>query len=449
MRNWPLRWKVALYSALLALTATLGGAVTTWFVLREAEIAAFDRGLTTDAQEFFRDVEHFEGGRRSNRPVFKEIFVPLSLRKHLVEVSDAGGTVLYMSPRLRQPFPRDGIKTFHNHRIEGQNIRVAEFNENGLTLRAGDDLKAINQTGRDILFAMLGAIPVVLLVTLLGAAWVASKAIGPIEDIRQAASRITPQRLDQRLPVPQTNDEIAGLIEVLNVTFERLQRSFEQSVRFSADASHHLKTPIAVLRAGVEEILADSTCSESTQARAEGLLHRIHHLSSVVDNLLLLSRADAGRLELIKSEFDLAELLEGVLDDATTLAEPLSLNVEADVPNHLLITGDRTFVAMIAQNLVENAVKYNRPGGRIRVEVRPINGTVEMTIGNNGDGIPKDRTEHLFERFYRVRSNERVPGQGLGLSIARELARAHGGDIELVRSDDGWTEMRVRLPQFA
>ena len=175
MRNWPLRWKVALYSALLALTATLGGAVTTWFVLREAEIAAFDRGLTTDAQEFFRDVEHFEGGRRSNRPVFKEIFVPLSLRKHLVEVSDAGGTVLYMSPRLRQPFPRDGIKTFHNHRIEGQNIRVAEFNENGLTLRAGDDLKAINQTGRDILFAMLGAIPVVLLVTLLGAAWVASK----------------------------------------------------------------------------------------------------------------------------------------------------------------------------------------------------------------------------------------------------------------------------------
>jgi len=449
MRNWPLRWKVALYSASLAVAATLGGAITTWFILRHAEIAAFDRRLTTDAQEFFRDVEHFEGGRTNNRRAFKEIFVPLSLRKHLVEVTDASGTVLYLSPRLRQPFPRDDIKRFHNRKIDGQKIRLAEFSENGLTLRAGDDLKAINQIGRDIFLAMLGAIPTVLLVTLVGSAWVASKAIAPVEDIRQAAKRITAQRLDQRLPVPPTKDEIAGLIEVLNTTFERLQRSFEQSARFSADASHHLKTPIAVLRAGIEEIVADVECSESTQARADKLLGRIHHLSSVVDNLLLLSRADAGRLELSKAEFDLGEVLEGVLDDALALAEPLDLKVEADVPKHLLLKADRTFVAIIAQNLVENAVKYNTPGGRLRVEARAVNGTVEIIIGNTGDGIPKDRTGQVFERFYRVCGGERVPGHGLGLSTARELARAHGGDVELVHSDGSWTEMRLRLPQVA
>jgi signal transduction histidine kinase len=379
--------------------------------------------------------------------VFNEILVPISLRKRLVEVTDASGTVLYLSPRLRQPFPRDGIKEFHNHKIDGKSVRVAEFSENGLTLRAGDDLKEINQIGLDIFLAMLGAIPTVLLVTLVGAAWVASKAIAPVEEIRQAANRITAQRLDQRLPVPSTKDEIAGLIEVLNASFERLQRSFEQSARFSADASHHLKTPIAILRAGVEEIVADIECSESTRARGEGLLHRIHHLSSVVDNLLLLSRADAGRLELSKTEFDLGEVLEGVLDDALTLAEPLGLKVEADVQKHLLLKADRTFVAMIAQNLVENAVKYNTTGGRIRMEARVVNNTVEMTVGNTGEGIPKDRTGQLFERFYRVRGGERVPGHGLGLSTARELARAHGGDVELVRSDDSWTEMRVRLPR--
>jgi len=163
MRNWPLRWKIAHYSAGLAVAATLGGAMTTWFVMRHAEIAAFDLRLTTDAQEFFRDVEHFEGGPRNNPPVFKEIFIPLSLRKHLVEVTDASGTVLYLSPRSHQPFPRDDIKKFHNRKIGGQNIRLAEFSENGLTLRAGDDLKAINQVGRDILLAMLGAIPTVAL----------------------------------------------------------------------------------------------------------------------------------------------------------------------------------------------------------------------------------------------------------------------------------------------
>jgi signal transduction histidine kinase len=350
---------------------------------------------------------------------------------------------------LRHAFPRDGIKEFHNQKIDGLNIRLAEFSKNGLTLRAGDDLKEINQIGRDIFLAMLGAIPTVLIVTLVGSTWVASKAIAPVEEIRQAASRITAQRLDQRLPVPPTNDEIAGLIEMLNATFERLQRSFEQSARFSADASHHLKTPIAILRADVEEILADVNCSENTQARAEGLLHRIHHLSSVVDNLLLLSRADAGRVELSKAEFELGEVLDGVLDDALTLAEPLDLTVEADIPKHLLLKADPTFVGIIAQNLVENAVKYNTPGGRIRVEARAVNGDVEVTIGNTGDGIPNERAGLLFERFYRVCGGERVPGHGLGLSIARELARAHGGDVELVRSDGSWTEMRVRLPQVA
>ena len=449
MRNWPLRWKIALYSAGLAVAATLGGAITTWFVMRHSEIAAFDRRLTIDAQEFFRDVEHFEDGRTNSGLVFNEILVPLSLRKHLVEVTDASGAVLYLSPRLRQPFPRDGIKEFHNHKIDGKNVRLAEFSENGLTLRAGDDLKEINQIGREIFLAMMAAIPTVLLVTLIGAAWVASKAIAPVEEIRQAANRISAQRLDQRLPVPPTNDEIAGLIEILNATFERLQRSFEQSARFSADASHHLKTPIAILRADVEEVLADVNCSESTQARAEGLLHRIHQLSSVVDNLLLLSRADAGRVELSKGDFDLGEVLEGVLDDALTLAEPLDLTVEANIPKHLLLKADPTFVGMIAQNLVENAVKYNTRGGRIRVEARAVNGAVEMTIGNTGDGIPGERAGQLFERFFRVRGSARVAGHGLGLSIARELARAHGGDIELVRSDRSWTEMRVRLPQVA
>src|SRR4029450_10616530 len=110
MRNWPLRWKVALYSGFLAVAATLGGAITTWFVMRHAEIAAFDRRLTTDAEEFFRDVEHLEGGGTKSRPAFKDIFVPLSLRKPLVEVTDASGAVLYLPPRLPQPFPRDGIK---------------------------------------------------------------------------------------------------------------------------------------------------------------------------------------------------------------------------------------------------------------------------------------------------------------------------------------------------
>jgi signal transduction histidine kinase len=325
MRKWPLRWKVALYSALLAMAATIGGALITWTVMRYREIASFDRRLTMDAHEFFRDVANFDGGAANNWRVIKENFVPLALKNRLVEVSDDKGNALYLSPSLREPLSTDGIKEFHSRKINGRSIRMGEFSENGLTLRVGADLKEINQTGRDIFFAMLAAIPAVLLVVVIGGRWVASRALAPIEDIRKAAAQITAQRLDRRLPVPSTGDEIAGLIEVLNAAFDRLQRSFQQSVRFSADASHHLKTPVSVLRAGIEEILADPESSANTQATAEGLLHRIHQLNSVADNLLLLARADAGRLELHKSEFDLGELLEGLLDDARTLAEPFDL----------------------------------------------------------------------------------------------------------------------------
>ena len=143
----------------------------------------------------------------------------------------------------------------------------------------------------------------------------------------------------------------------------------------------------------------------------------------------------------------MSELLEGVLDDARALAEPLGLTVESEVPSRLPLKADREFVGIIAQNLLENAIKYNAPGGRVRVAARAVNGAVELSVGNTGDGIPEARASHLFERFYRGRGDERVGGSGLGLSTARELARAHGGDISLLRADATWTELNVSLPR--
>jgi signal transduction histidine kinase len=203
-----------------------------------------------------------------------------------------------------------------------------------------------------------------------------------------------------------------------------------------------------VLRAGVEEIMNDPESNAQTQATAEGLLHRIHQLNSVADNLLLLARADAGRLEMHRTEFDLSEVLEGMLDDARAIAEPLDLQVEADVASHLIVNADRKFVGIIAQNLLENAMKYNAPGGRVRVAARAVNGAVELNVGNTGEGIPAERRGHLFERFSRGRGDERIGGSGLGLSTARELARAQGGDIVLIRADATWTELQVTLPRL-
>jgi len=449
MKRWPLRWKIALYAAGFGIVATIAGAVSTWTLMRRSEIAAFDRRLTLDAQELFRDVENFEGGWNNNQRTFREEFVPLALKDHLIEIRGPNKEALYLSPNLDGSLLSDGIEKFHTRKIDNRTVRIGTFHRGPLMLHVGADLKEVNQIGRDIIFGMFGAIPTVLVVVAIGGRWVARRALGPVEEIRQAAARISPRHLNERLPVPPAKDEIAGLVSVLNKTFEHLQRSFEQSIRFSADASHHLKTPLAILRAGIEEILTDPKSSAMHQARANALLDQVHHLTSVSDNLLLLARADAGRLDLERREFDLREVLDGACDDARTLAEDTGIKVETTIADHLPIVGDPFAIGLIVQNLIDNAIKYNQRDGRIRLRAQACDGQVEVAVANKGKPIPKERAEQIFERFYRARSNQRAPGQGLGLSIARELAIAHGGQLSLVRSDSDWTEFRLTLPRFA
>ena len=415
--------------------------------MRYWEMKAFDERLALDARELFRDVENLEGGLATNSRVFQEKFVPLALRDRFIEIRGADGGLLYLSPNLPQSMLHDGIEKFHTRKIDGRSVRMGTFQWNGMMLRVGADMKEVNRIGWDIVLGMFGAIPTVLIVITIGGRWVARKALAPVEAISQAASRITVQNLDQRLPLPSADDEIAELIAILNATFDRLQRSFEQSVRFSAEASHHLKTPISVLRAGIEEILTDPDTPAKQQTRADALLHQVHQLTSIAENLLLLARADAGRLDLHHEQFNLSEVLEGVCDDARALAEADGLEVEAKLPPELLLVGDRRAVSLIVQNLVENAIKYNEPEGSICIHARAVDGEAEVRVRNNGEPIPPERAPHIFEPFYRARSDGRIPGHGLGLSIACELAKAHGGELTLVRSDREWTEFRLSLPR--
>jgi signal transduction histidine kinase len=447
MKRWPLRWKIALYAAALGIVATLAGAATTWTLMRYSEVAALDRQLARDARELLTNAQRFNAADLQNRADVEAKLVPLAWRDRMVELTGPKGELLYLSPNLGEPLLGDGRDELHTREINGRSMRVGAFRENGLTLRVGADLHEIHQIGRDIIFGMAGAIPTVLLVVTLGGRWIARRALAPIEMISQAAARITAKRLDQRLPLPATNDELAELIKVLNATFERLQRSFEQSVRFSADASHRLKTPLSVLRAGIEEILTDAETPPKTQLRASALLDRIRRLTSVSEDLLLLARADAGRLELHFAPLDLSELLDGLLDDARALAERNMLTIEADVPKTLPLIGDRAAIASVLQNLLGNAINFNEPRGCICISARMTGGGVEVCVKNNGEPIAAGRAPLIFERFYRARGDERTEGNGLGLSIARELAIGHGGEVVLVRSDEEWTEFRLWLPE--
>jgi len=443
MKHYSLRWKLVTWAALFAFSASVICLWTTWILVRAQEMQALDRRLATDAKELFRDIENFQGTNK--RRDVSERFVPLALRDRMIEVRGHDGEILYMSPNLSEPVLKDGTETFHTREIGGRAVRIGVFSDQELTLHVGADLKDIEQLGWEIARSLVIVIPVVLLLIAAGSWWLGSIALTPIENIRRAAERITAERLDERIRSEGSADEIGRLIDVLNATFERLQGSFEQAARFSADASHQLKTPIAILRAGIEEILAQPGLSDEHRERVADLLQQTRRLTSVAENLLLLSRADTGRLALRATEFDLCKLLEGSLEDARILGAGGNLQVEANVPEALPMNGDREMISLTVQNLVENAVKYNRPGGKLAVSAEKHDHVVQICVGNNGPGIPPERVQHVFERFYRARGDEQTPGHGLGLSIARELARAHGGDLTLATSQEDWTEFRLRL----
>ena len=443
MKRYSLRWKLVTWAALFAFTASIICLWTTWILVRAQEVQALDRRLVTDARELFRDIENFQGTDR--RRHVTERYVPLALRDRFVEVRGPDHEILYTSPNLSEPVLEDGIETFQTRKIGGRAVRVGVFRDQELTLHVGADLKDIEQLGWEIARSLVIVIPLVLLLIAAGSWWLGSIALTPIESIRRAAERITAERLDERIPSRGPADEIGRLINVLNATFERLQSSFEQAARFSADASHQLKTPIAILRAGIEEILTQPNLSDEHREGVVDLLQQTRRLNSIAENLLLLSRADTGRLALRATQFDLRKLLEGSLEDARILGAGSNLQIETDIPETLPMTGDREMISLTVQNLVENAVKYNRPGGKILVSAEKHDHVMQVFVGNNGPGIPPERIPHVFERFYRARGNEQTPGHGLGLSIARELARAHGGDLTLIESQEDWTQFCLHL----
>ena len=227
----------------------------------------------------------------------------------------------------------------------------------------------------------------------------------------------------------------------LETTSEELQRS----ARFSADASHQLKTPVTVLRAGIEELLLRDDFPAKVYDELSALLHQTYRITSIVDDLLLLSRMDAGSLQIQFRAVDLCQLLNEWLDDFGALPDELQVAVQVDCPAEMHVAGEKRYVSLIVQNLLENARKYNRLGGRIHVAVQEQGEFVILKVGNTGRTISGAAREHIFERFHRGEMGENVPGHGLGLNLARELARLHGGDVRLVRSENDWTEFEARF----
>jgi heavy metal sensor kinase len=303
-----------------------------------------------------------------------------------------------------------------------------------------------------ILNAMLLVSPAVILASVALGHWLAGTALRPVQDIIDEVAAVTDGRsLNRRIVVPTGGDEMTRLAVTLNGMLARLEQSFVSLRRFTADASHELKTPLMVLRAGVERALTDpSTPGEILQTLDE-TLEEINRMSEMVEALLTLARADEGRAPLSLETMDLRLLMEDVAETAGILGEEAGLRVETSLPAEpVRVPVDAARIREMLLNLVTNAIKYTPAGGEVHLAVTPGPESVALVVRDTGIGIAPGDLPHIFERFWRAdparsRTGER-PGVGLGLAITKWIAEAHGGSITVQSRPGRGTAFTITLP---
>src|SRR6058998_1582916 len=318
---------------------------------------------------------------------------------------------------------------------------------------AGADVRTAELGPDELLSTFALVLPLGLALALLMGSWISRRALAAVDQIITEVREITDGRsLHRRLAEPLVKDELGRLAETLNQMMNRLERSFAALRRFTADASHELKTPLTVVRAGVERAITRPDMPPETLAALEETLQEVNRMTELLESLLTLARADEGRADLHREAVDLRDIIAEAGETGELLAEHAGVGIEIRLPpKPLVLAVDRSRIRQLALNLIENAVKYTPRGGQVSVELSGNDGRAVFTVADTGIGIAPGDLPHVFDRFWRAdsartRTSERA-GTGLGLAICKWIAEAHGGTIEVQSRPGRGTTFTVGLPR--
>lgn len=390
---------------------------------------------------------------------------PWSEESPWLQVWASDGTLIYRTAVARRlPVPESEALL---DRADGRIVPVASepapFRILGRRTVIGGD-PVVVQVGRSeaLMRQEVGELALVLLLGLplsvaaagLGGYYLARGALAPISNMTERARAITASRLGERLPIDNPNDELGRLATVFNETLGRLDSSFTQMRRFTANVSHELRTPLTAIRSVGEVALREPHDAASYRAVVESMLEEADRLSGLVDRLLTVSRADSGDRRRARDAIDLAELADNVTAHLGVLAEEKEQALVVVRDGRPTFRGDRIVLRQALINLVDNAIKYTPAGGEIRVRVSALNGSAVLEVTDTGPGVPEQHAPYLFDRLYRVAGSGATgtgedlhggAGAGLGLAIARWAVEANRGRLGYEREARGST-FRITLP---
>ena len=459
MNQRSIGFRLAAWYFLVFAAGILAFSLISWFAMRASLYGAIDDGLRDRADSlavFLQEISLLPGNGMEEE--LQEHALPAP-GGNLFQVRDRTGKWRFRS----RPLKASGIPLeapanlsaprFENGVAEGRPVRL--FSKTVVIGGAPyaiqvaavttEEMTALNSFRAMLLLAA----PLLLITATIGGYWLSRRALAPVDQITQAAQRISLDNLDDRLRVPQTRDELQRLSQTLNEMLSRLQGSVRRMAQFTADASHELRTPIALIRTTAEVAVRRTRTAEEYRQALDEILQEAEQTSGVVESLMLLARADSGNIQLVRAPADLATILSASAEAGEKLARAAGVAFSALLPDsHFPVYADALALRRVLLILVDNAAKYTPPGGWIKIEAGCRDGCAVVSVADSGIGIARDDLPHIFDRFWRAdkaRSRDQG-GAGLGLSIARSIVTGHGGTIDVESQPGKGSTFRLILP---
>jgi two-component system OmpR family sensor kinase len=481
-----IRSQLAVWYTVALVATVLAFGITASYVDRRTKYDALDRRLTIEADRVARLMAQAEADT-ARGPVIDELSpnlatlrldlqAPLDLVADYVVVVDSAARIVYGSAESRRWSPEASdslrLRAFAVDRqhetfdivLDGVNLRfvaseIARPPDRPAVLLmvvAGAPTRDLDTAPQRILASMFFIAPIILLFSVGVGYLLSSRALRPLGRMMDELEAITDGRsLHRRLPSsPEAGDEMDRLAKSLNAMMARLEGSFAALRRFIADASHELKTPLTVMRVGVEHSLTDARTPPETIAALDETLQEVRRMTELVDTLLTLARVDEGRMDLHTEPVELSALLSEIYETAQILGEEGGVAVSAEIaPAPVVVQADRARIRQLVMNLISNAVKYTPAGGQVWLVLTTREEAATISVRDSGIGIAPGDVDRVFDRFWRAdaarsRTGER-PGFGLGLSICRWIAEAHGGSIAVTSRPGRGSTFTVTLPRAA
>jgi two-component system, OmpR family, heavy metal sensor histidine kinase CusS len=459
------RLRIALLSAFLAGAALVGFGLTAWFLIREANLRQLDKAIETQlfkAAGLPRPAAYWRIYENDLPRIFdakNDHWVALRvINPDLVGVYQSPSWPLGLTIPTPVVFPSKPLKTIEDpssrvpprllsYQTATDRWQVGVFQTHHRQVVIAINIKVLDHIIDPIRNIGLITIPILLLLVALAAWFLAGAALRPLDRFDDSIRRVTAQGLDRRIDQGEVDLEFAAPIQAFNQMLDRLERSFQQASRFSGDAAHELKTPLAILQGQLEREIQQAESGSRLQQNLGQMLGEVSRLDNILRKLLLLSLADAGRMHLTFSEVNLSPLFNEMIEDIDLLAPELQVDVKVEA--NLKIEADPDLLRQVLQNLVTNAVKYNLPGGWIEIKAHGGQNQVVVTVTNQSQDLAEEVRDRLFERFYRadLAHTRQTQGVGLGLSLARKIVRSHQGELLLAAAQSGEVEIILVLPK--